>query len=1296
MATNIKLKRSATQGAVPGTSDIELGEIALNTYDGKMYMKKTVSGSSSIVELTGSSAPTSSAFAHSTYKYTASGSQTTFTGSDADSKTLSYTAGQIQVFLNGVLLDAADFTATNGSSVVLGSAASANDILYIISFEGTNPFDYFKYTATDAQTSFSGNDANSESLLYTVGNIAVYLNGVLLDATDYTATSGTSVVLASGASTGDILVIYEFNETGLTDVASDTTPQLGGDLDVVTYDIVSTSNRNIDIIPHGTGNVNLGTDTVAIGTSGENVTITTTGTGDLTLNTNSGSSSGSILIADGANNDITITPNGTGDVIIDGLKYPQADGSSDQVLKTDGNGQLSFTTISSTAITDSDNDTKIQVEESSDEDTIRFDIAGTEQIVLADGVLKPTTDNDIDLGTSSLEFKDAFFDGTVKTDALTVDAGSTLTGAVDANSTLNVSGHVSLDGSANELRFYEGSNYVGFEAPALSGDQIWVLPSADGSSGQVIKTDGSGNLSFADAAATVSGLTDTTISSIASGDYLIYNGSAWVNQAQASNAVISTMTGDNSDTTLSLSRAPLTENAVQVYWDGVYQHKDNWSLSGSTITFDTAPGTGVKVEAVVGSQTNILYGNDVAIDTMTGDNSDTTLALSVTPSNENHVNVYFDGVYQSKSNFSLSGSTITFSTAPPTGVVVEAVSNQAVSVGTATGIAASAITGLSEVTGAGADHVLIYDASGSALKKALVSNLSASLGIGGGSTDGVVIEQGAIKIKNGGSQSYIDFYCESSNAHYARLQAPAHSAFSGNKTITLPATTGTIALTSSDITGNAATATTLATARTIGGTSFDGSANISVALADTATALATARTIHGVSFDGTANIDLTEVVQDTVGNMFSSNTETGIAATYQDGDGTIDLVIGNDVIVNSMIADDAIDSAQIADGAIDTAHIANDQVTGDKLSNDITIANDLTVSGNLVVTGTTTQTGASVTDDNFTGLTNSNSGNSTDFGLYGKYVESSTTKYAGLFFDASTDNTFRLFTDTQTEPASTVNTGATGYAAASLVVNNLTGATGTYSGLVTMGGIEVDQYVTHAGDTNTYMEFGTDTLDLRAGGTKGLTVLPGEVAINQDSADIDFRVESDNNTHALFVKASTDRVGINQSSPSAALHITGSGDTKIIIEDGSDEQSITAHSGGLNYGVVSGDSHTFVIGGTDAAFIDSGSARIKQTALTSSSNSVAWDAKAAANAYHVTTENTTFAAPSNSVEGAIISVEIAQGGTARTIAWNTVFEFAASTAPTVTATANKTDIFTFRYNGSVWQEIGRVQNMAQT
>ncbi len=58
---------------------------------------------------------------------------------------------------------------------------------------------------------------------------------------------------------------------------------------------------------------------------------------------------------------------------------------------------------------------------------------------------------------------------------------------------------------------------------------------------------------------------------------------------------------------------------------------------------------------------------------------------------------------------------------------------------------------------------------------------------------GLLELMGSISIKNSGTQSYVDFYCESSNAHYARLQAPAHSAFSGNITLTLPATTDTVA-----------------------------------------------------------------------------------------------------------------------------------------------------------------------------------------------------------------------------------------------------------------------------------------------------------------------------------------------------------------------------------------------------------------------------------------------------------------------------------------------------------------------
>ena len=60
----------------------------------------------------------------------------------------------------------------------------------------------------------------------------------------------------------------------------------------------------------------------------------------------------------------------------------------------------------------------------------------------------------------------------------------------------------------------------------------------------------------------------------------------------------------------------------------------------------------------------------------------------------------------------------------------------------------------------------------------------------------VGIETGVIDLKNGGSQSNIKFYCESSNAHYVELKSPAHADYSGNVTVVLPVTAGTLALTS--------------------------------------------------------------------------------------------------------------------------------------------------------------------------------------------------------------------------------------------------------------------------------------------------------------------------------------------------------------------------------------------------------------------------------------------------------------------------------------------------------------------
>ena len=112
------------------------------------------------------------------------------------------------------------------------------------------------------------------------------------------------------------------DSTVSADLSGDSSPQLGGDLDVVTYDIVSTSNRDIDIAPHGTGDVVLKADTVTVGdaaaaatirSSGAGtLTVTTGGTTDLILSTNNGTASSNVTITDAANGDVTVNPNGSG------------------------------------------------------------------------------------------------------------------------------------------------------------------------------------------------------------------------------------------------------------------------------------------------------------------------------------------------------------------------------------------------------------------------------------------------------------------------------------------------------------------------------------------------------------------------------------------------------------------------------------------------------------------------------------------------------------------------------------------------------------------------------------------------------------------------------------------------------------------------------------------------------------------------------------------------------------------------------------------------------------------------
>jgi hypothetical protein len=157
----------------------------------------------------------------------------------------------------------------------------------------------------------------------TSGGYTVQIKGASDSGSGYTFSTTnkkTALIYMDGSDVNEIT-------TG-GDVVDDTSPQLGGDLDVNGYDIVSTSNADIDIVPNGTGDVVLAADTVKVGDAAAaavltsngagTLTVTTGGTENLILNTNGGTNSSNITITDAANGDVTINPNGTGDFVIQG------------------------------------------------------------------------------------------------------------------------------------------------------------------------------------------------------------------------------------------------------------------------------------------------------------------------------------------------------------------------------------------------------------------------------------------------------------------------------------------------------------------------------------------------------------------------------------------------------------------------------------------------------------------------------------------------------------------------------------------------------------------------------------------------------------------------------------------------------------------------------------------------------------------------------------------------------------------------------------------------------------------
>ena len=338
-----------------------------------------------------------------------------------------------------------------------------------------------------------------------------------------------------------------------------------------------------------------GTGLNAIGSAGQIIKVNAAGTalefgaeGDLSI-TN--------LVAP-TNADLTLTTSGTGNIVLDaitirGTTITSADSSTINIndnVEIDGNlvvtgtvdfndqnisnvGSLSIDSISG----DADTNTSITF---SGSDVITIATGGSGRLTIGDGALSPVTDNEIDLGTSSLEFKDAFFDGTVTTDALTVSATSTLADT-------NITGNLTVTGTL-DLGDSNFTNVGSLQLDSIAGDgDTNTSITFSGSDVITIATGGSGRLTVGDGA-----LSPVTDSQIDLGTSSLYYKDAYIDSITTTGNV---SIGGNLDVTgtLDLSDSNFTNvGALQL---------DSIAGDGDTNTSITFSGSDVITVATGGS-----------------------------------------------------------------------------------------------------------------------------------------------------------------------------------------------------------------------------------------------------------------------------------------------------------------------------------------------------------------------------------------------------------------------------------------------------------------------------------------------------------------------------------------------------------------------------------------------------------------------------------------------------------------------------------------------------------------------
>jgi cytoskeletal protein CcmA (bactofilin family) len=398
------------------------------------------------------------------------------------------------------------------------------------------------------------------------------------------------------------------------------------------------------------------------------------------------------------------------------------------------------------------------------------------------------------------------------------------------------------------------------------------------------------------------------------------------------------------------------------------------------------------------------------------------------------------------------------------------------------------------------------------------------------------------------------------------------------------------------------------------------------------------------------SVALAEVIQDTVGAMFSSNTETGITVTYEDGDGTIDLAVDSALgVVSSLLATDIKigedDQTKIDFETANEIHFYADNAEQVFISNGV-FGPQTDSDVDLGTTGvrfkdayidTITTTGAITSGAGLVIADSGNIGSASDtdaIAIASNGQVTLTQTLIGTALDISGDidvdgttNLDVVDIDGAVDMASTLGVTGVVTANAGVVVDN-----------ITIDGTEID------------LSSGDLTVDVA-----------GDIILDAAGNDLSFAAGG---TTVLTIT--------NSSSDVVVKPIVDAKDLIFQQRDG-----------------------TEVFRVEDGAYMSLAAMSVNPEATLTDGSTINWNALTSPVAKVTLAGNRTFAAATGAVAGTFASLLVIQDGTgSRTLTWNAAYEFASDTAPTLTTTASKGDLFVFRYNGAKWLEVGR--NLALT